>query len=291
MNIKKDTLKFYFIVIYVLSGTYIVWFTNGKSLIGVDDANIYMVYMQNFANGHGFVFNIGGEKVEGFTSLLWTLIGSVAFYITQKPEIILLAINIIIISFTLWKLVCFIDRYLDDTRFLTPSSLFLLGGLILIPGYFEWTVLSLLETGLWSSLLILISLNLLDDQENKNILHNLKFYTLIILLVLCRPESMLWVLWFIVAKFFKVYIDTKSIKKSILQTISAIVVFSVTVVSLILWREAYFGFPLPNTFYAKITSNWIENAIEGLKYIIYCFSNNPLSILSLLLAIGLLYPL
>ena len=38
-------------------------------LTGIDDANIYFVYARNLANGHGFVYNIGGERVEGFTSL------------------------------------------------------------------------------------------------------------------------------------------------------------------------------------------------------------------------------
>jgi arabinofuranosyltransferase len=38
-----------------------------------DDAMISMRYAKNFANGHGLIWNPGGERVEGFTNPLWTL--------------------------------------------------------------------------------------------------------------------------------------------------------------------------------------------------------------------------
>ena len=46
--------------------------------VGIDDANITQVYARNIAAGHGYVYNIGGERVEGSTSLLWTLINAAA---------------------------------------------------------------------------------------------------------------------------------------------------------------------------------------------------------------------
>ena len=39
--------------------------------MGVDDANIYFVYMKHVANGYGLVYTISGENIEGFTSLLY----------------------------------------------------------------------------------------------------------------------------------------------------------------------------------------------------------------------------
>ena len=58
--------KLAFVSLWVGAVTYLNWYMNGQSLIGVDDANIYMVYMRNLAEGHGLVFNVGGERVEGF---------------------------------------------------------------------------------------------------------------------------------------------------------------------------------------------------------------------------------
>src|SRR4051812_44621858 len=78
------------------------WWGYQNPVIGIDDANIYFVYMKNFAQGHGFVWNIGGERVEGFTSLIWTLIGSVCYKISPAHfHNILFAINFILIFFTL----------------------------------------------------------------------------------------------------------------------------------------------------------------------------------------------
>ena len=50
---------------------------------------MHFIYMKNFALGNGFVYNEGGELVEGFTSLLWTLIGSFFFLIFNKIQGIL----------------------------------------------------------------------------------------------------------------------------------------------------------------------------------------------------------
>ena len=55
----------------------------GTENIGVDDANIFFVYAKNLAEGHGFVYNAGGERVEGYSSMLWTLILAGVFSITS----------------------------------------------------------------------------------------------------------------------------------------------------------------------------------------------------------------
>src|SRR5438045_4316159 len=34
---------------------------------------VSMTFARNLAEGHGLVWNAGGERVEGFTNLLWTL--------------------------------------------------------------------------------------------------------------------------------------------------------------------------------------------------------------------------
>src|SRR5213075_1752282 len=39
----------------------------------IDDAFIFYRYAKNLVHGHGLVYNVG-ERVEGITSLLWTLL-------------------------------------------------------------------------------------------------------------------------------------------------------------------------------------------------------------------------
>ena len=44
-----------------------------------DDAFISFRYSKNLAQGQGFRWNPGGEKVEGYTNFLWVLIGALGF--------------------------------------------------------------------------------------------------------------------------------------------------------------------------------------------------------------------
>ena len=287
---KNSYTKLCLILIIVVFATALSWFLNSQSLNGIDDANIYFVYMKNFANGHGFVYNVGGEKVEGFTSLLWTLIGALAFYISNIPEILLLLANIGIITFALWKLVCFIDSTLKHKVFISNESFLLLGLLLIIPGYFDWTILTLMETGLWSALLILSAVNLMEFNAKKGTKWSeIKFYFLIILMILCRPESLLWVSFFVFFKFLKYYFIQKSFRKSLAKVVPSLLVFGLTTFCLISWRLHYFGFPFPNTFYAKVSSDIFRNFINGFQYLFICFENNPLIILTFLISLFYIY--
>jgi hypothetical protein len=61
----------------------------------VDDAQITLTYAQNIASGEGFVFSRGGERVEGSTSLLWTLICTAAV-LTPLPERTLTIVSLVL---------------------------------------------------------------------------------------------------------------------------------------------------------------------------------------------------
>ena len=287
---KTNTIKLFIVFVYVLFSTLTAWLTNGRSLIGIDDANIYLVYMRNFAHGHGFVYNIGSEKVEGFTSLLWTLIGSFFYSVKQNPEILLLITNTVLISYALWKVVCYIDRDQKDSCVISPSSLLFLGLIFAIPGYFTWTVLSLMETGLWSALLIALTLHVIDGKsEQYSVKSTLKFSLLIVLLVLCRPESISWGLFFIVSMYIKMMMINNSIKKSFYLITPLLFVFICSIAFLILWRKIYFGFPFPNTYYAKIDSDITNNFKFGIRYIYLSFINNPIILLIISISLISLY--
>ncbi|MDB4285448.1 hypothetical protein N9903_00905 [bacterium] len=52
----------------------------------VDDAYISFRYAQNFADGHGFVFN-PGETVEGYTNFLWVLLLGLGLKLNLDPEL------------------------------------------------------------------------------------------------------------------------------------------------------------------------------------------------------------
>jgi arabinofuranosyltransferase len=269
-------LKFLSIFIYTVFLTLISLYINGKSLIGIDDANIYMVYMKNFANGYGFVYNVGGERVEGFTSLLWTLIGSFFFYLSSKPEILLLSANLLIITYTLYIITCYLDKF-ENNKFLSVKSFIFLGIIGITPGFIDWTITSLMETGLWCFLLTTTSLKILSY---KKIEDKYKHYSVLnllyILLVITRPESMLLVPFFVLLNSLKEYFVSKTIRVVITTSFISLLVFISSLVILLYWRLEYFGYPLPNTYYAKVSSSKIDNMISGLRYLYSLFIQKPL---------------
>ena len=208
---RSNGKKLIIVSLYVFTNTLISWYFNGKSLLGVDDANIYFIFMQNLSEGGGFVYNMGSEKIEP-TSILWTIIGSFVFIFSNSPETVLIIANIIFITFTLYKITCFIDKHFPTKSIISQESLLFLILLSIIPGYFDWTILSLMDTGIWSSLLLLASINILDDFDNKN-KQNLEFFTLTILIILCRPDGLLWAPFLTSLKLFKYYTHHDSFLK------------------------------------------------------------------------------
>lgn len=73
---------------------------HGNPALGVDDANIFFVYAEHLTAGHGFVYNVGGERVEGFTSLLWVLLCAPFFATMQRPEGGVLAVSTLLVAVT-----------------------------------------------------------------------------------------------------------------------------------------------------------------------------------------------
>lgn len=60
-----------------------------------DDAMITLQYARNLAEGHGLVWNAGGERVEGFTSPLWTLICAAVAWMVRDPAGRCLAVQLL----------------------------------------------------------------------------------------------------------------------------------------------------------------------------------------------------
>ena len=280
--IHNSYIRFVLIIMCTIASTALAWNNNMHSIIGVDDANIYFVYMKNFAQGYGFVYSIGGEHVEGFTSLSWTLLGSLFFKISEYPELLLILFNILIISFTLFQLTRFTDSLFSSSSF-SIQSIVLLCCVYLIPGFIEWTILSIMETGLWSCLITLLILHILSiiNKESTN-KEQYVFSLLLGLLVITRPEAMLWSIFFLIARYVLLYKNTSSIGISFNKSIIPLSVFVCTIIGLILWRLSYFGYPLPNTYYAKVSSDILSNLKHGIGYIYRFLSANPLCLLSTL---------
>lgn len=228
-----------------------VHLTHNSWIWGIDDAMIYKTYMKNFSLFGEFIYNEGGERVEGFTSLLWTLIGSFFYKFAKYPNPLFIVFNIIVISIILIKSLGLINEKEKSIESVELKILFL-SLIFLTPGFIEWNINSQLETGLWSFLLFMSFLSI----EKKNIYG---FLLSGILMVFTRPESYLIFPLCII-------LFTYNTKKKSYFFLSSLVLIS-TIFILFYFRYNYFGYLFPNTFYAKVSSSLINNFKDGFLYI------------------------
>lgn len=284
-----------YLFIYVVVCITLIGFLYHFPISGIDDANIYFVYMRNFAAGNGFVYNVGGERVEGFTSILWTLMGSCFFKLTTHIEFCLMVVNVLLLYVTLLIYVKIINQFIPVKKESTNYTILFLGLLLVFPGFYEWNFYALLETGLWTFELALICYLLIVPYFKKNVC--LKKTSLVLSIffpffILSRPESILLGLLIIAIRFIQLMLEKES-KVNILQQITPLItVYGLSLFLLTKWRLYYFGYPFPNTYYIKMTDGFINNLKEGALYFLkYIFWTNPLLLLTILLILLWLFKL
>ncbi|MDZ8119745.1 hypothetical protein [Pontiella agarivorans] len=248
-------------MLVVFLGALGAWLMLGMPRTGIDDADIFLVYANHFADGHGFVYNIGGERVEGFTSLLWTLICSGVAAVFRSPEIPLFFLNLILGGIA-------VGFCLKRTKQRSVFLLMLAGA----PAWFAWCQVTLMETGLWCMLLTLLGLAVAERRSRSAAL-------LMPLLVITRPESMLWGVWVILLVF--VFAEKGARLRAVLPVL---LTYAVSLGLLVAFRIVYFGWPVPNTYYAKVTPGIFSNIWNGLGYPTgYLFSGAMVFVVILLL--------
>lgn len=233
---------------------------SGTPLVGYDDANIFFVYARNVLGGHGFVFNAGGERVEGFTSPLWLLICTAAQAITPRFEILLFAINVALVGVALWLLHGFLTDLLRSSMIAFALTI----TVALTPGFVVWNVVSLMDSGLWTAVFVIATLAALRSARLLPLL--------LIVLVLTRPESL------VIAPVL-IAVAGRGSNDLPLRAIAA---FVITTAALLVWRLTYFGYPLPNTYYATAGEPILQRIAAGFDYFSDFALANPLVPLALI---------
>jgi arabinofuranosyltransferase len=276
MRLKSSIPLYSFVFISLVVTLVIYWYGYDKPTYGIDDANIYFVYMKHLAQGQGFVWNIGSERVEGFTSLLWTLIGALFYKIAGENFVwLLLLLGFLLTYITVCRVLLFVRRCNGtlDKR-LTETDVILMALLLLPLGFLEWNVMNLMETGLWLFLIVSLTLELCNSfllQHQPNIA---RFCLLLAILIPTRPESIAYGLFFIVVFFIR-QLTSENLKRAIITASLPALTYLVSLAILIGWRLSYFGYPFPNTYYAKVSASAKDNIVRGLVYLHTFFYEYP----------------
>lgn len=262
----------------VASGVALRWRLYGDPLPGVDDANIYFTYAHHVVNGQGFTFAPGGERVEGFTSPAWMALCILAFAFTSLPEAVLLAVSGL----------CVIAALALAFRWLKAPVLSLTGTLfgsavIVAAGFLDWTILSRLETGLWT-LAVTAPIGALARRWEGRPAPALPF--LIALLVVTRPESLAWGVFLCGLHVGVGRARGESWSTALRASSLPLLAFAGTALILTLVRLVYFGYPLPNTYYSKVSSDLAQNLYLGAAYAVSYLREMPLGALGVALGLA-----
>jgi arabinofuranosyltransferase len=243
-----------------------------RSNIGVDDANIFFTYGKHLAEGHGLVWNVGGERVEGYSSTLWMLTAGATYRLGLPTEGTLFLLNVILVATALTLLVFELERQIGPHRDSAVPCSFesgvVLAWTFLVPGYVLWTCLSLLDSGLWSAILITATV-LVAAEARSEAVDRRRFWGLAALIVatlLGRPEGMLWAGAFAALYGGVLFLRGDGVRVALRRFATLVGVYAFTLAGITAFRLAYFGYPLPNTYYAKMSPELGYNLTTGWRY-------------------------
>lgn len=271
-----------FLVTIVCS--FMVYKDLGKPVLtGIDDENITQVYGQNLAHGFGYVYTPNFEHVEGATSPLWVAIHWLLYSILDQPEPFILIFCALATGLTLyWSLG--IARFVANALALPGWTIWIaMLATAAQPNFFHWTVVTMMDQGIWSTIVLGLVYVLVREVRNPDIRPRSSFLgiALCALSVLARPESMLLMPAMLAIAAVVVAVN-KGVGSAIRYAAPYFASVFVTLAGLTAFRLQYFGYPFPNTYYAKVSSNPIDNILSGLHYVVGFLSSNVLAIPSVL---------
>jgi hypothetical protein len=211
----------------------------------VDDAYISFRYSDNLARGHGLVWNIGQDPVEGYTNFLWVLLGAsvvkLGLPLPLSMKTLSIGLSILTLMFMYWT-----------TRLLSPHGTYQVMPTLLLgstPAFALWSVAGM-ETTLYICLMsVSLYLFLREESADKR---GTAFWSvpLLTLLALTRPEGVIVVGMLVPLRLF-LWLREGAPRKQILRFLTWVLVFGGLYLAYFVWRWSYFGYPLPNTAYVK----------------------------------------
>ena len=204
----------------------------------IDDAFITFRYARNLASGNGLVFNLG-ERVEGVTSLSWTLLLAAVETLRLPVEPAAFALGVA------FALLALRESYLLGRGLGASAGACLAAvALVAVHGRFWLVAGNGLEGGLFAFLAVLVARKTIEEADARLI------GVLLGLLFMTRPESLLVLL--VVLGYQVLAKGAADERAGVVRRASLIAVAAAVVLGAVtIWRLAYYGAPLPNSVAAK----------------------------------------
>jgi hypothetical protein len=224
-----------------------------------DDAYISFRYSKNLAQGQGLRWNPGGEKVEGYTNFLWVLIGALGFLLLpdRLPQL-MSGLGILFLLATIWIFLRMLALQFPDKRLTSVVGVFFLaasGPLVL------WST-SGLETMMFAMLTTAGFLSFLQYLKTVRTKYYRQVWIISLLLFLTRPDGIIFAV--VMGCYFLLWQKGLFRRERLLPFLTF---FLLPFLAYNIWRIAYFGNWLPNTFYAKATGAALNQIKKGGLYL------------------------
>jgi hypothetical protein len=204
--------------------------------IGSDDAYISYRYARNLAAGDGLTFNTG-ERVEGYSNLLFVLLLAPAFLIVRDSAIHPMAVTLSVVCAA--AALVLLQRRLRDRDGGGPAAL----AAVLFaawPALWLWSA-----SGMETALVLLLQTALWAEVARDDGATRIRpLVVVLVLLVLSRADG------FVGAGIAVLFL---ALRRDGARARAGALAVALSTAALVGWRLAYYGHPLPNTYYAKVS--------------------------------------
>lgn len=211
----------------------------------IDDVGISWRYARHLADGQGLTWNLGGPPVEGYSNFLWVLMIAVPGAIGMDIELASKILGFVLMCGNILLFGILLRRLLNESRFWWVP-------LWIVAFAPEWTMWSMsgLEIAMFGTFLLVALFAFACDGGGRSLLMSFAFSGL----VLTRPEgfaaaAIMLGVWTLLMRGAPMRSRWSRIRAPLLTLL-------ITFGSLVAFRLWYFGYPLPNTVYAKISTFW-----------------------------------
>jgi arabinofuranosyltransferase len=215
----------------------------------VDDAYISFRYAYNASRGYGLTFNVGERRVEGYTNFLWTVLFIPLLWLKLPPNVTAIGLGLV------WALGCVALLWRAGRRELREGWLTLIASLLLaVDGSFALWAVGGMESALFAFLVLGGALAYLREMQDPHALPLSGAW--FALAALTRPEG---ALVFALTSVHQVGTRLltaphgRGLRLASRQDWQRLGLFLLIWLPWFAFRWRYYGFLLPNTFYAKVT--------------------------------------
>lgn len=260
---ELNRYKFFSLLLFVLIITVLAWQS--------DDAYHAYIMAKNLVDGNGFVYNVG-QRATASSCPLFTLVVALGYLVIRDMFFVSLLINIVF-SALAYKILVW---NMCHTRNQVVISFLILIGSVSFVSY--------TTSGLENSMLFFLAACFLKIYFSSELYNSGKLYMLALLVALIAMTRMDAVLLFAPMAVYVFLCKRDNVKfgKCVLLGILGLMPF-------VLWEvfaTFYYGFPFPNTAYAKLGTDisLYEYIIRGIKYYINAIVCDPILLIVPLLA-------